>query len=329
MLRMPEFQVALPSSAQEAARLMHDLDDAMFVAGGTDLLPNLKHGLHQPSHLISLSGIPEMNGITLEADGTLHIGASTTLDTIVSSPVVTTSLPGLAVAAASVAGPQHRNMGTIGGNIMLDTRCLYYNQSLPWRKSLGYCLKKDGDWCHVIGSKATCVAAHSADTPPVLLATGAILCFETAEGGVEVSLKDLYQQDGRYLKNHSLDRNTLLTAVKIPPRAVGHRSTYRKVRARDSVDFPQLGIGLAAGFDGGVCTELVAVVSAVMPKPKFLKKMDQAVGTRLDDATINTLAEAAFKQVRPQSSIHGSPAWRRHMAKVEMKRGLIALRDQA
>ena len=328
MLRMPEFQVALPSTTQEAARLMSELDGAMFIAGGTDLLPNLKHALHQPSHLISLSGIPEMSGIAMDADGTLHIGASTTLDTIASSAVVHSALPGLAVAAASVAGPQHRNMGTIGGNIMLDTRCLYYNQSLQWRKSLGYCLKKDGDWCHVIGSKATCVAAHSADTPPVLLATGAVLNFETPDGPVEVSLEQLYKQDGRYLKNHSIDRNTLLTGITVPPRAPGHRSTYRKVRARDSVDFPQLGLGLAAGFDGETCTELVAVVSAVMPKPKFLKKMDQAVGTSLDDATIEALAEAAFKQVRPQSSIHGSPAWRRHMARVEMKRGLQALRAQ-
>lgn len=328
MLRMPEFQVALPSTVQEAARLMSELDEAMFIAGGTDLLPNLKHGLHQPSHLISLSGIQEMKGITLGDDGTLHLGASTTLDTLASDPNVLSALPGLAVAAASVAGPQHRNMGTIGGNIMLDTRCLYYNQSLPWRKSLGYCLKKDGDWCHVIGSKATCVAAHSADTPPVLLATGAILCFETVDGAVEVPLKDLYQQDGRYLNNHSIDRSTLLTAIKVPPRASGHRSTYRKVRARDSVDFPQLGLGLAGGFDGSVCTELVAVISAVMPKPKFLKKMDQAIGTSLDDATIDALADATFKQVRPQSSIHGSPAWRRHMAKVEMRRALVTLREQ-
>jgi 4-hydroxybenzoyl-CoA reductase subunit beta len=326
---MPEFQVEMPSTAEEAVALMSRLEDAMYIAGGTDLLPNLKHALHQPTHLISLSNIGEMSGVCIDDDGTLHMGAGTTLTTIVNSEIVQGALPGLAVAAASVAGPQHRNMGTIGGNIMLDTRCLYYNQSLQWRKSLGYCLKKDGDWCHVIGSKATCVAAHSADTPPVLLATKAILRFETPDGPLEIPLEQLYKQDGRYLDNHSIGRTALLTGIQVPPRAAGHRSTYRKVRARNAVDFPQLGLGLSAGFDGDICTELVAVVSAVMPKPKFLKKMDQAVGTSLDDATIEALAEAAFKQVRPQTSIHGSPAWRRHMAKVEMRRGLLALRDQA
>ena len=328
MLRMPAFQVHLPTTATEAVRLMTTLENAMYVAGGTDLLPNLKHALHSPDHLISLAQVAEMKGVCQEEDGTLHIGAATTLTTIANDTNLQATLPGLVEAASSVAGPQHRNMGTIGGNVMLDTRCLFYNQTRHWRSSLGYCLKKDGDWCHVIGSKATCVAAHSADTPPILIATNATLHFETSSGPVTIGIADLYKQDGRYLRNHSLERSSLLTRIQIPPVAAGHRSTYRKVRSRDAVDFPQLGLGVCATFDGAICTDLVGVISAVMPKPKPLRKLEAAIGTSLDDDTIAEIAEATFKQVRPQSSIHGSAAWRRHMARVEMKRALQALRDQ-
>ena len=142
MLRMPEFQVHLPNTPAEAVEMMSTLPNAMYIAGGTDLLPNLKHALHHPEHLVSLANLGEIQGVCSGEDGSLYIGAGTTLDTVANHPLVNEKLRGLAMAAASVAGPQHRHMGTIGGNVMLDTRCLYYNQSLQWRKALGYCLKK-------------------------------------------------------------------------------------------------------------------------------------------------------------------------------------------
>ena len=170
MLRMQPFEVHLPSTADEAARMRAELPDSMYVAGGTDLLPNIKHGLFTPRHLVSLSHIDGFKGICADEDGTLHIGAGTPLDRIAHSAEVP---PGLSLAASTVAGPQHRRMGTIGGNIMLDTRCLFYNQTQQWRQALGYCLKAEGTFCHVIGSGKKCVAAHSADTVPVLIALDA------------------------------------------------------------------------------------------------------------------------------------------------------------
>jgi 4-hydroxybenzoyl-CoA reductase subunit beta len=321
---MPEFEVHQPRTASEAAQLKLKLPDAMFVAGGTDLLPNLKHQLQRPKHLISLAEVDGFSGVCQDDDGSILVGAGTTLHALAHHPTVLDQVPGLSLAASLVAGPQHRRMGTIGGNVMLDTRCLFYNQSLSWRHALGYCLKAGGDFCHVIGSKKTCVAAHSSDTVPVLTAVDASLRFAD---GQTVALDGLYSQDGRYENNPSVGRDALLVGIHIPALPKGHRSTYRKVRQRASVDFPQLGIGLAGDFDdGNIVRSLRVVVSAVMPKPKILKRMDEAVGSRLTDDLIESLAEAAFRQVRPQVSLCGDPAWRRHMVRVEMRRGLQELR---
>jgi 4-hydroxybenzoyl-CoA reductase subunit beta len=329
MLRMPEFELHLPKTAADAVRLRVALPSSLYVAGGTDLLPNLKHQLHEPAHLVGLSDVHELHGIALLGDGTLRIGAGSSLQTIADDPTIRREVPGLSMAAGLVAGPQHRRMGTIGGNVMLDTRCLFYNQSEMWRKSLGFCLKKDGAWCHVIGSKSTCVAAQSSDTVPVLIAVGASLDVLGPDGPIAVPLDEVFTQDGTFEGLHTLPGTALVRAIVIPPRAPGHRSTYRKVRSRAAVDFPQLGIGLSAAFDGDRVTALAAVVGALMPKPRVLKNMDQAVGNVLDDALIATLADEAFKQTRPQRSLHGDPAWRRHMARVEMRRGLEALRESA
>lgn len=326
MLRMPAFEVHLPTSATEALALRTRLPGSMYVAGGTDLLVNLKHQLHQPRHLVNLSGIDALRGTTLEADGTLRIGAGVTLHDLATSPRVRAELPGLAEAAGLVAGPQHRRMGTIGGNVLLDTRCLFYNQTELWRRALGHCLKKDGDWCHVIGSARSCVAAQSSDTVPVLVAADAAIEVLEPEGTRRVPLRALYQKDGRFEQVHAVPHTALVTAIVVPPRAPGHRSTYRKVRARAAVDYPQLGVGIVGSFDGDVVTGLEIVLGAMLPQPKRLPGASRAVGHVLTDARIAELADHAFRQARPQTQIHGSPAWRRHMARVEVHRGLEALR---
>lgn len=324
MLRMQPFEVHLPTTVAEAARMRAELPESQFVAGGTDLLPNIKHGLFAPKHLVSLSHLEDFRGVTRSADGTVRIGAGTTLDVLARD----TSLPfGLSKAAGLVAGPQHRKMGTIGGNVMLDTRCLFYNQSAQWRTALGYCLKAEGTLCHVIGSKKKCVAAHSADTVPVLIALDARVEVLDESGVRQVPLRELYQQEGR--KAVALDERCLITAVIVPATPEGHVSTYRKVRTRAAIDFPQLGLGLSGAIVDGRVTELFAVASALMPQPKVLKGMEEAVGHPLDEAMIESLAERCYKQVRPQRSLHGDPDWRRHMARVEMRRGLEELAAQA
>ena len=327
MLRMPPFEVHLPTTAQEAVCLRATLPESMYVAGGTDLLPNLKHRLHTPQHLISLSEVQGLADISMADDGTLVVGALATLDTIATSETVQRETPGLAQAAGAVAGPQHRKMGTIGGNVMLDTRCLFYNQTSEWRQALGNCLKKDGDWCHVIGSKKACVAAQGSDTVPLLVALDARLQVRTSEADQEeIALRGLFTKDGRFEHIHTLPHTALVESVKIPPRVAGHRSVYRKIRSRAAVDYPQLGVAISGSFDGQICTSLDVVIGAMMPQPKRLKHMDKAVGQVLDDALIDELSAHGFKQVRPQTSIHGSPQWRRHMARVELARGLRALR---
>ena len=325
MLRMPPFKVLHPETVEEAVALHGQHQGSRYIAGGTDIIPNLKLGLLFPDHLISLGKLNSLKGISLQQNGDILIGAGVTLHELNQHPDVLKALPGLAQAAGAVAGPQHRRMGTVGGNIMLDTRCLYYNQTPQWRHSLGYCLKAEGDWCHVIGSKATCVAANSSDTVPMFLALNAVLEIVTAEGPSQLPLSSLYVQNG--MANHTIDPSALVTGLRVPAQAAGHRSIYRKVRSRDAIDFPQLGLALVATFDGATCKDLVGVINAVMPKPKALKKLDFAKETALEDETIETLAEFAYKQTRPQHSIHGDTAWRRHMARIEMKRGLRALRD--
>ncbi len=325
MLRMPEFQLHTPRTAAEAVELRATLPDAMYVAGGTDLLPNLKHHLHHPRHLVSLSGVAELGGVELQPDGTLRLGASTTLHHLATDETIGREVPGLGRAASLVAGPQHRRMGTIGGNVLLDTRCLFYNQSLQWRKALGSCLKSEGTWCHVIGSDKSCVAAQSSDTVPVLVAVDArIEALHPSGERSLTALADLWTKDGRFDENRTLPSEALLTAIVIPPRPAGHRSTYRKVRARAAVDFPQLGVAVAIGSEGGRLTSMAVVLGAMLPHPKRLEHAEVA-GRVLDDALVEEIAERAYKQARPQPQVHGDPSWRRHMARVETRRALQEL----
>ncbi|MCB9676767.1 MAG: FAD binding domain-containing protein [Alphaproteobacteria bacterium] len=325
MLRMPAFTLQQPASVDEAVRMRAELD-SLYLAGGTDLLVNLKHHLQRPAHVIDLRGLPGLDGIEVGADA-IRIGALTPLATVERDARVRDIVPGLAEAVASIAGPQHREMGTLGGNVMLDTRCLFYNQTEAWRTALGKCLKADGDWCHVIGSPKACVAAQSSDSVPMLTALGAVLELRTAPGEVrEVALADLFTKDGRYDRMHTVPRESLLEAIRIPRPAAGHRSTYRKVRSRQAVDFPQLGVAVAATFDGRTCTAVEIVLGALLPSPRQLPTLDEAIGVEWTDAVVEAVADRVRRFARPQRSIHGDPAWRRHLAGVETRRAMLYLR---
>lgn len=320
MLRLPPFTYHRPKTAAEAVRIASEHGkEAMYVAGGTDLLPNLKHRLHRPAHLVSLQGLDELVGIEALEGGGFRIGAGTSLQAVADG----VPIAALATAAGAIAGPQHRRMGTLGGNVMLDTRCLFYNQSEEWRRALDFCLKKDGDFCHVLGSPASCVAAQSSDTVPVLIALGATLEVEGPDGPAELLLEDLFTTDGRFDRRVTLAPGALVTAIRIGPHR--GRSVYRKVRARGAVDFPQLGVAVVGELDGDVVRSLDVVVGAILPKPKRIRKLDVMVGQPLD---VEAVADQVFRQVKPQRSIHGDAAWRRHMARVETRRALETLRRQ-
>ncbi len=317
MLRMPEFSFVPARSYAEALALWQASEAPMYLAGGTDLVPNLKHRIISPKTVIGIGDIP--GGVTLAADG-VHIGAGTRLDVLAADPLVATHLPPLATAAASIAGPQIRAMGTIGGNVLLDTRCLYYNQTEFWRNALGYCLKAEGTWCHVVNGPKTCVATQSSDTVPVLLSLDARLHLLGPSGARVLGLRDLFRFNG--MDHLAIEKGELLTEIVVPLPGAGFRGSYQKLRTRDSIDFPQLGVAIAGTWTGNVPHTLDIVIGAINPQPKPLRGLDVFLGKPLDAAAIDAIADLVFKQTRPQASTHGDVTWRRQMAAVFVRRGL-------
>lgn len=320
MLRLHEYTYHRPTSLSEALGLIAEGEDVLPIAGGTDLMPNMKHRLFTPRHLVALKGIGELHGIEA-TDAELVIGAAETLTAVARHPLVRRIAPALAEAAAHVAGPQIRNAGTMGGNLCLDTRCTYYNQSFFWRQALGFCLKKDGDVCHVTRVGKKCVAAHSADTPPVLIALGAVVDLASAAGTRTVTVDEFFVANGEW--NTVRRRNELVVRIRIPLPGPDVRMAYRKVRQRNSVDFPLLSIAAAAEVaPDQAARSLSVVVSALGARPKVVTGLDRiVVGSRLRDVA-DAVAAQAYKQCHPLENIIVDPDWRRAMVPVYVRRAL-------
>ena len=242
MMRLPQFRYRAPRTVDDAvAWLAEDPSQTLLLAGGTDVLPNMKRRQQTPATLIGLRGIRELGQIS-NGDG-LTIGAGVSLSALTSDDRVRHSYPGLWRAAVQVATPHLRNMGTIGGNLCLDTRCTYYDQTYEWRKAINFCMKRDGDTCWVATSSPKCLAVSSTDTAPMLQALGATVTLASARGNRVVAVGDLYANDGmQYLTRHA---DEVLTTIALPP-AIGWRSAYWKLRRRGSFDFPDLAL-----VDGG------------------------------------------------------------------------------
>jgi 4-hydroxybenzoyl-CoA reductase subunit beta len=330
MLRLPEFTYHRPRALDEALDLLGThVGAVMPIAGGTDLMPNMKHRLFTPPHLVALRGVPELRGVEVRGDGScgavLSIGATETLTAISRHPLVLRHAPSLARAAGLVAGPQLRNMGTIGGNLCLDTRCTYYNQTEFWRGALGYCLKKDGTVCHVTKVGKKCVAAHSADTPPALITLGATAVLASAAGTRAVPVADFFVADG--IANSVRGPDELVIRIEIPLPPPGRRSAFRKLRQRNAIDFPLLNVAIAGEFeDDDVVTDLRIVVSALGSRPRLLTGLEPiAIGKLLDDEVIDAVAERAFQQCHPLANIVMDPEWRRAMVPVQVRRALEEL----
>lgn len=329
MLRLHSYRYHRPTGLEEALRLLKEhTGDVMPIAGGTDLMPNMKHGLFTPGHLVALKGIDELHGIDAR-DGELTIGASESLTSVASNPLIREHFPALASAAETVAHPMIRNVGTIGGNICLDTRCTYYNQTHFWRKALGFCLKKDGDICHVVKSGTRCVAAHSADTPPLLMALDASVDLATAESTRCVPLKKFFTADGIW--NTVREPGEILTRVRIPLPSANLRASYQKIRARRAVDFPLAGVALAVEVDE---SERIASISMVVAglgaKPRTIGGLEKlAVGQRLTTDMIDEIAQQAHRQCHPLDNIIVDNDWRRAMVAVYARRALEEILGQS
>lgn len=325
MLRLHPYVYHRPRRLDEALELLKEhAGDVLPIAGGTDLVPNMKHGLFAPSHLVALKGIAELYGIE-RRDGELTIGAAESLTSVANHKLVKDHLRALAQAASLVAHPMIRNQGTLGGNICLDTRCTYYNQTHFWRKALGFCLKKDGDVCHVVKGGTKCVAAHSADTPPILMALGAEIDIASTDGERTLKLSDFFTADGIW--NKRLERHELLTRVRVPLPSSKLRATYTKVRERKSVDFPLLSIALAIELDEASVLESIAlVVAALGAKPRVIGGLDKiAVGKKLAGEVIDEVARQAHRQCNPLDNIIVEIEWRRAMVPVYVRRSFDAL----
>ena len=318
-----EFKLARPRSIAEAVSRLADNERAQVIAGGTDLIPSMRQRLFEPRVVIDIRGIAELRGIRELPDGSLEIGAATPLSLIQHSEMLRNRFAVLDDAASTVASPVIRNMATIGGNICLDTRCLWYNQSLQWRRSCGFCIKKDGDLCHVAPGGTKCWAAFSGDTPPALLCLGAEIEIASASGTRRIPLADFYTGEGD--ARMSLASNELLTRVILPASAAGMRGAYRKLRIRGSIDYPLAGVAVALRANGHIQSARIAV-TGVNPAPVLLKQsaVDALlVGKSLTEDLAEQIGELAARTAKPLTTSALTPEYRREMVRVFTKRALM------
>ena len=308
MMRLPWFKYQAPRSVAEAARILAaEGPQAMLIAGGTDLLPNMKRRHQSPATLVSLR---QVEGLKRVANGKgLTLGAGLTLTEVVNTGAVRGKYLALWQAAAQVATPHLRNMGTLGGNLCLDTRCSYYNQNEDWRRAIDFCMKKDGEICWVATASKRCLAVSSTDTAPALISLGARVKLVSAGGEREVLLADLYRNDGMDYLTRKPDE--ILTEVSLP-KLDGWKSTYWKLRRRGSFDFPVLGVAAAVRTaPDGTVEEARIVLGAVSSRPLVTKAGDLLVGRKLTDDAIAAAGEKCSSAAKPMDNTDLDLYWRR------------------
>src|SRR5579864_3166157 len=313
MLRLPQFEYVAARSVDEAATLLAEYGPrAMVVAGGTDLYPNMKRRQQEPSVVIGLRHVPGLARVE-SVDGVVRMGPTVSLHTVATHSRVREKLPALANAAGLVSTPHLRRMGTLGGNLCLDTRCTYYDQNYHWRKSIDFCMKKDGEICWVAPNSRRCWAVSSSDTAPVMVALQAQLTLVSVSGSRTVTAGDFFRDDGiDYLTRRP---DEVLSSIKVSDHE-GWRMTYEKLRRRGSFDFPILGVAAAAVLRDGVVADVRLVLGAVGSAP-----MDQSataarlVGEPPTLEGIKAVAAEAYKAARPLDNTDLNYAWRKRMAR--------------
>ena len=304
MLPLGQFAWEAPDRLAEVVALAR-VPGARLLSGGTDLIPSMKHRIFAPSVLVSTRRLPELRRIERRPDRSLHLGAGITLREIARHPDVLREFPALAAAARTVATPTIQAMATLGGNLMLDTRCMYYNQPAGWRAAIHGCLKCEGSVCHVAPKGSGCYAAHSADTVPVLTLAGAVARFQSGNGELAIPVADLYGGDGRdWIR---VPPGAVLVGVELPPPTAP--IAYRKLRQRGAIDYALLLTAVTRREEG----LWEAVISAIGPAP-----------IRVTADSPEALVEAAFSAVQPLSTHLQSVPWRKRMVRVELSRAIAA-----
>jgi 4-hydroxybenzoyl-CoA reductase subunit beta len=337
MMRLPKFSYRRPRTIADAVKIIADVGtEAQFVAGGTDLYPNMKRRQQMPKTVISVMRLPELNQITGAGPSGVVIGASMTLTDVIENPIIKRDYPVIVSAARTISTPILRNMGTIGGNLLLDTRCNYYDQNYEWRKAINFCLKKDGDVCWVAPGSSKCWAVQSSDLVPVMVAIGAKFRLVSTLGERMIDAAGFYNDDGiDYLKKRP---DELLVDIHLPP-TNGWRASYQKLRRRGAFDFPVLGVAACVRFDealtdgrataprgGRAIADAKIVLGGIAPSPVQVADSAQAlIGKPLNDEQIQAAAEAAYIKARPLDNTDFVYQWRKQMARQYTIRALREL----
>jgi 4-hydroxybenzoyl-CoA reductase subunit beta len=315
MLRLPKFRYLRPKSVTEAIRMMADNGpDAMFVAGGTDLYPNMKRRQQTPKVVIGLSQVKDLCTMKGQAKQGITLGASLTLADVTADTRIQSAYPAVAKAAELISTPLLRNMGSIGGNLLLDTRCNYYDQNYEWRKAIHFCMKKDGEICWVAPSSPRCWAVQSSDCAPVMVAIGAKVKLVSSSGERVISAAELYNDDGIRHLNKRPDE--LLTEIHLPP-VNGWRATYWKLRRRGSFDFPVLGVATALKFSAdGTVEDSRIILGGVGSHPIEATAAEKVIaGNKLTEEIIREAAQAAYQPAKPLDNTDFAMTWRKEMAR--------------
>jgi len=325
-LSLPQFKLLRPRALEEALALLakHAGSPAAtrVVAGGTDLIPSMRQKLFEPEYVLDIRNVGGLKDIR-QTDSGVEIGALASLTAIEQSALLRRRYPVLTEAAATIASPLLRNMGTIGGNICLDTRCLWYNQSLTWRKGCGFCIKKDGDLCHVAPGGTKCWAAFSGDTPPALLCLAAEVEIASAAGTRRMPLSAFYTGEGDAYRK--LRQDELLTRIFLPESSADYRGVYRKLRVRGSIDYPLAGVAVVMKRSDGHIADARLAITAVNPAPLLVKGAGELLaGKRLDEALAAAVGDLAAKMARPLTTSALTPEYRREMIRVFTKRAVLA-----
>jgi 4-hydroxybenzoyl-CoA reductase subunit beta len=325
MLRLPKFRYVEPRSIKDAAKMIADYGpEAMFVAGGTDLYPNMKRRQQTPKVVIGLGRLTALRRVKGNPKAGMVLGAGLTLTEVCEHRRLAKAYPVVAHAAELISTPLLRNMGTIGGNLLLDTRCNYYDQNYEWRKAIHFCMKKDGEICWVAPSSPRCWAVQSSDCAPVMVSLGASVKLVSSQGERLIPAAALYNDDGiQYLTKRP---DELLTEIHLPP-TNGWRATYWKLRRRGSFDFPVLGVATWLRLAGdGTVEDVKIILGGVGSYPIEAANSEQALrGRKLTEEVIAEAAAVAYSAAKPLDNTDFAMDWRKHMARQYVARALREL----
>lgn len=319
-LPMPSFAVVRPQRLDAAIAARGQEPSSLYLAGGTDLLVNLRRGLDRPKLLIDLSAVDELRDFAVTERG-VNLGACTILEDIAEAPAMRERYRAVAEAAAAVAGPATRSLATLGGNLCLQTRCVYYNQSEWWRRANNYCLKRQGTVCHVAPQGQHCHAAFSGDLAPALMVLDAEADIVGPSERRRIRLADLYHEDGR--AHLALGADEVVAGIHLPPDPPP--SSYAKARVRGAIDFPLAGVGVALTIEDGTIGRLRVAITGTNSRPLLLQGTDALLGRTLDADALQHLETLIHRQVRPMRTTTTSAHYRRLAAAALATRLVCAL----